>query len=56
MHSHIKDAVLGLRKKVSCAFVLGFAHKEEFALLALTVGGHSSLLLMAVMANLSPSV
>jgi cytochrome c biogenesis protein CcdA len=39
--------VLGLRKIASCAFVLGFAHDEEFALLALAVGGVIPLLLMS---------
>jgi nickel/cobalt exporter len=47
MHFHAKRAVLSLRKIASCAFVLGFAHEEEFALLALAVGGVSPLLLMS---------
>ena len=47
MHCHTKSAVLSLRKIASCAFVLGFAHEEEFALLALAVGGVSPLLLMS---------
>lgn len=47
MHCHTKRAVLSLRKIASCAFVLGFAHEEEFALLALAVGGVSPLLLMS---------
>jgi nickel/cobalt exporter len=46
IHSHTKGAVLSLRKTASCAFVLGFGHEEEFALLALAVGGFSPLLLM----------
>jgi len=47
MHCHTKGAVLSLRKLASCAFFLGFAHEEEFALLALAVGGISPLLLMS---------
>jgi ABC-type nickel/cobalt efflux system permease component RcnA len=47
MHCHTRRAVLSLRKIASCAFVLGFAHEEEFALLALAVGGISPLLLMS---------
>jgi nickel/cobalt transporter (NicO) family protein len=49
-HSHLqlhpKRQNLNLWKLASCAFVLGFAHEEEFALLALTVGGVSPILLM----------
>jgi len=47
MHCHTRRAVLSLRKIASCAFFLGFAHEEEFALLALAVGGVSPLLLMS---------
>ncbi len=47
MHCHTKRSVLSLRKIASCAFFLGFAHEEEFALLALAVGGVSPLLLMS---------
>ncbi len=47
MHCHTKRALLSLRKIASCAFFLGFAHEEEFALLALAVGGVSPLLLMS---------
>ena len=46
-HCQTKRAVLSLRKIASCAFFLGFAHEEEFALLALAVGGVSPLLLMS---------
>jgi len=46
-HVHPKRLNMSLRKLASCAFVLGFAHEEEFALLALAVGGVSPLLLMA---------
>lgn len=45
-HCHTKRAVLSQRKIASCPFVLGFAHEEEFALLALAVGGVSPLFLM----------
>jgi nickel/cobalt transporter (NicO) family protein len=45
-HMHPKRQNLNLWKLASCAFVLGFAHEEEFALLALAVGGVSPLLLM----------
>jgi ABC-type nickel/cobalt efflux system permease component RcnA len=45
-HLHPKRLNMTLWKLASCAFVLGFAHEEEFALLALAVGGVSPLLLM----------
>ncbi|MCW3983926.1 MAG: nickel/cobalt transporter [Candidatus Bathyarchaeota archaeon] len=45
-HLHPKRLNMSLWKLASCAFVLGFAHEEEFALLALAVGGVSPLLLM----------
>ena len=45
-HAHPKRLNMSLRKLASCAFVLGFAHEEEFALLALAVGGVSPILLM----------
>jgi nickel/cobalt exporter len=45
-HLHPKRLNMSLGKLASCAFVLGFAHEEEFALLALAVGGVSPLLLM----------
>jgi len=47
LHFHPKCLVLSLRKIASYAFFLGFAHEEEFALLALAVGGVSPLLLMS---------
>jgi nickel/cobalt exporter len=47
MHFHPKRINLNLGKIASCAFFLGFAHEEEFALLALVVGGVNPLLLMA---------
>jgi nickel/cobalt exporter len=46
MHFHPKRINLSLWKIASCAFFLGFAHEEEFALLALVVGGVNPLLLM----------
>ena len=45
-HVHPKRVNLSLWKIASCAFFLGFAHEEEFALLALVVGGVNPLLLM----------
>jgi hypothetical protein len=36
-HLHPKGLTLSLRKLASCVFILGFAHEEEFALLALAV-------------------
>jgi nickel/cobalt exporter len=45
-HTHPKRLNMSLWKLASCAFVLGFAHEEEFALLALAVGGVSPVLLM----------
>ncbi len=46
LHFHPKRDVLNLRKIASFAFFLGFAHEEEFALLALAVGGVNPLLMM----------
>jgi len=46
MHFHPKRINLSLWKIASCAFFLGFAHEEEFALLALVMGGVNPLLLM----------
>ena len=45
-HLHPKRLNMSLRKLAGMAFVLGFAHEEEFALLALAVGGVSPVLLM----------
>jgi nickel/cobalt transporter (NicO) family protein len=45
-HAHPKRLNMSLWKLASCAFVLGFAHEEEFALLALAVGGLNPVLLM----------
>jgi len=46
-HFHPKRINLSLWKIASCAFFLGFAHEEEFALLALVMGGVNPLFLMA---------
>jgi len=46
MHLHPKRMNLNLRRIASCAFFLGFAHEEEFALLALAVGGVNPFLMM----------
>ncbi len=45
-HLHPKRLNLSLWSLASAAFVLGFAHEEEFALLALAVGGVNPVLLM----------
>jgi len=45
-HFHPKRINLSLWKIASCAFFLGFAHEEEFALLALVMGGVNPLFLM----------
>jgi nickel/cobalt exporter len=47
LHFHPKRVALSLRKIASCAFFLGFAHEEEFALLALALGGVNPLFMMA---------
>jgi ABC-type nickel/cobalt efflux system permease component RcnA len=45
-HKHAKSIALSLYGIATFAFVLGFAHEEEFALLALAVGGVNPLILM----------
>lgn len=45
-HKHVKRIVLSLWGTATFAFVLGFAHEEEFALLAMAVGGVNPLMLM----------
>lgn len=45
-HKHAKRVALSLWGIATFAFVLGFAHEEEFALLALAVGGINPLMLM----------
>jgi cytochrome c biogenesis protein CcdA len=47
LHFHPERVNLSLWKIASCAFFLGFAHEEEFALLALVMGGVNPLFLMA---------
>jgi cytochrome c biogenesis protein CcdA len=46
LHFHPKQVNFSLWKIASCAFFLGFAHEEEFALLALVMGGVNPLFLM----------
>jgi nickel/cobalt exporter len=46
MHFHPKRITLSLWNIASCAFFLGFAHEEEFALLALAMGGVNPFLMM----------
>jgi len=45
-HKHAKPVKLTLLGIASFAFVLGFVHEEEFALLALVVGGVNPIVLM----------
>lgn len=45
-HQHITGIALSLMGLASFAFVLGFAHEEEFALLALVAGGVNAWILM----------
>lgn len=45
-HKHYTGVVLSLMGIASFAFVLGFAHEEEFALLALVAGGVNAWVLM----------
>ncbi len=45
-HKHYTGIVLSLMGIASFAFVLGFAHEEEFALLALVAGGVNAWVLM----------
>jgi len=46
LHKHAKSIALSLWGIATFAFILGFVHEEEFALLALAVGGIDPLLLM----------
>ncbi|WXG44874.1 MAG: nickel/cobalt transporter [Promethearchaeati archaeon SRVP18_Atabeyarchaeia-1] len=48
VHRHAKSMKLSLTGIALYAFILGFAHEEEFALLALAVGGIDPWLLMIV--------
>jgi nickel/cobalt transporter (NicO) family protein len=45
-HKHVAGIALSLLGLASFAFVLGFAHEEEFALLALVAGGVNAWILM----------
>lgn len=45
-HKHTREVALTLWGLASFAFVLGFAHEEEFALLALVAGGVNATILM----------
>jgi len=51
VHQHAKRVILSLWKIASCAFFLGFAHEEEFSLLALAIGGVDPLFLMIAYAS-----
>jgi len=46
VHKHITGIALSLWGLASFAFVLGFAHEEEFALLAMVAGGINAWVLM----------
>ncbi len=46
VHKHAKSIVLSLRALAIYAFILGFAHEEEFALLALIAAGADPWVLM----------
>ncbi len=46
IHKHSKGVALSLLGLASFAFILGFAHEEEFALLALVAGGVNAWILM----------
>jgi nickel/cobalt exporter len=45
-HKHTKGVALSLLGLASFAFILGFAHEEEFALLAMVAGGVNAWVLM----------
>lgn len=46
LHKHTTGIVMSLWGLASFAFILGFAHEEEFALLALVAGGANAWILM----------
>jgi hypothetical protein len=50
-HKHARRVFLTLWSIATVAFILGFAHEEEFALLALAVGGVDPLILMLTYAS-----
>jgi len=49
-HKHSRRTILSLSGIATFAFLLGFAHEEEFALLTLAVGGIDPLMLMLLYA------
>lgn len=51
MHRHAKRVILSLAGIAAFAFVLGFAHEEEFALLALLVEGINPFYMIGVYAS-----
>lgn len=51
IHKHSKRVFMNLLGIATFAFILGFAHEEEFALLALAVGGINPLMLMVSYAS-----
>jgi len=51
VHHHAKRIILSLWGIASFAFFLGFAHEEEFALLALAMGGVNPFFLMVAYAS-----
>ena len=51
VHIHQIRTLLSLKAIASFAFVLGFAHEEEFVILALAVGGFDPLTLMIAYAS-----
>src|SRR5712692_6853134 len=46
VHTHQTRKVLGLRALAVFAIVLGFAHEEQFVILALAAGGHNPFVLL----------
>jgi len=51
VHLHQKRVLLSLMALASFAFVLGFAHEEEFVIVTLAVGGINPLMLMIAYAS-----
>jgi len=46
VHIHQQRKILGLRALAIFAIVLGFAHEEQFVILALAAGGHNPFVIM----------
>jgi nickel/cobalt transporter (NicO) family protein len=46
VHTHQTRKILGLRALAVFAIVLGFAHEEQFVILALAAGGHNPFVLL----------